>query len=118
MNKTYKSIFNESTGTYVAVSETAKSKTKGAAIVSACLLTLSASVSVSAAPATQMVYLYGTADNGSVQTIGGVAGLPTTGTAETNAVEIGNKAQALAEGSIALGSSARACPSGSDPNGD
>ena len=118
MNKTYKSIFNESTGAYVAVSETAKSKTKGAAIVSACLLTLSASVSVSAAPATSMVYLYGTADNGSVQTIGGVTGLPTTGTAAGNAVEIGNKAQALAEGSIALGYSAKACPSGSDSDGD
>ena len=38
MNKTYKSIFNESTGTYVAVSETAKSKTKGAASISIGIL--------------------------------------------------------------------------------
>ena len=46
MNKAYKSIFNESTGTYVAVSETAKSKTKGAAILSVCLAVIMTTTNV------------------------------------------------------------------------
>ena len=49
MNKTYKSIFNKSTGTYVAVSETAKSKTKGAAILSVCLAAIMTTTNVFAA---------------------------------------------------------------------
>ena len=98
MNKSYKSIFNQTTGAYVAVSETAKSKTKGAALIASILLSV-ASMSSHAAPATAVTKQVVITNNGSVQQSDGT----TYTAAEPNAVEIGKNAQALAAGSIAIG---------------
>ena len=105
MNKTYKSIFNKSTGTYVAVSETAKSKTKGAALVASLLLGAALPITPITAVAADTPYIQGGSMN--TETNGAVLlGDSVTAAAAADAVAVGNRAQALASGSIAIGTDA------------
>ena len=124
MNKTYKSIFNESTGTYVAVSETAKSQGKKSvksSIVSAVTDLKISAAALALASTGALLFLPSSAahaveiGSGFINNTGTAASTANPGdvaigggatTGGGSGIAIGNGTQALAAGGIAIGAGA------------
>ena len=94
MNNVYKSVFNEATGTCVAVSEIKRSRGKKAKLVSALVVALALAIGFSGGAQAQSIAIgtdSTTTDDGSAVATG------------ANSIAIGTSSEATASGSIAIG---------------